>query len=233
MISLYLRKMLSLSAAAVMACVATSVMTAATPAAGETVTYTATGTFAATPISGSDQLRLAGEPFTINVVGNSSLAPAKHGSNWAIYNGLSMTGTVYSGLLGAEPISIAAVASIELATSTTEDVLQMAFPVQVIGIDVTVKAYVILPGGTMPNPHIQPFKTTAMGTSSTVTYLDTAESTELGIASGTVGAAGSSGSPSAAIFTTPDSFGADLLQADFFPALLAMKSAYLPAPEVL
>ena len=71
------------------------------------MTYTASGTFASTPTVGADTLKLAGEPFTVTIAVSSSTVPFKTGPNWAAYNKLKLTGTVYSGLLGPTPVNIA------------------------------------------------------------------------------------------------------------------------------
>jgi hypothetical protein len=188
MFSFHVPKVFSATAAVVIACLAGSQLFAASPNAGEQVTLTATGTFDPVPISGADTLLLAGEPFTINLVGNSSMKPINHGMNWAVYDGLTVSGDVHSGLLGTQPIPIQSkAAALEQTVGADQNILQVVFPVQILGINLTVKARLILPGGTLANPFIRPFSSTAITTTgSTVSYSDTTASTVLGIQDGTV-----------------------------------------------
>jgi hypothetical protein len=178
----------SATVAVVISCLAGSQLFAASPNAGEQVTLTASGTFNPVPISGADTLKLAGEPFTISLVGNSSMKPINHGMNWAVYDGLTMNGTVHSGLLGTTPIPIQSkAAALEQTVGADQDILQAVFPVTVLGTALTVKARLILPGGTLANPFIRPFPSTAITvTDSSVSYSDTSASTVLGILDGTV-----------------------------------------------
>jgi hypothetical protein len=138
-------------------------------------------------VSGADTLKLAGQPFTISVVGNSSLKPTKHGRNWANFTNLAMTGTVYSGLIPDQPIAISAsTAAINQTVGASEDIFQSGFPVEVIGIALTVQAKLILPGGTLSTALLRPFASVTLGPTATVTYSDTTASTVLSIANGTV-----------------------------------------------
>jgi len=57
-------------------------------ATAPTITYTASGTFASTPTSGTDTLKLAGEPFSVSIAASSATAPFKTGSNWAAFDKL-------------------------------------------------------------------------------------------------------------------------------------------------
>src|SRR6516164_11529325 len=70
----------------------------ATAATAPNVTYSATGTFSATPVSGQDVFKLAGNPFTITIVANAATVPTSHGAKWAKYTNLTMSGAVTSGL---------------------------------------------------------------------------------------------------------------------------------------
>ncbi len=173
-------------------------LAAATPAKAAKVTFTASGTFATPALSGADTLKLAGTPFTISVVGPSFLRPVKSGPNWAVFkcgdgqkNCLTMTGTVNSGLLPGQPIAIAS-SNVELQQTAgdSEDIFTCIFPVQVIGINLTVTAKIYLPGGTLGKPLIRPFPSTAINTAtSTVIYSNPTAATVLGIQSGgTLGA---------------------------------------------
>jgi len=183
--------MRSLRLVVVISCSLASVLSGATPKTAPNVTYTAEGTFASPPVSGADQLKLAGEPFTINIVANAASVPIKHGSNWAVYSPFKMTGQVHSGLLGPTPIAIAsAAASIQLAIGPDYDIFIAAFPVKVVGISLTVRATIDLPAGTLANLYIHPFSAvTLSATNTTVVYSNGTESTTLGIQNGSVGAA--------------------------------------------
>ncbi len=189
MVSFCVRKMFSSAVATVVACAGISVMSAANAPTSYPVIYTASGTFGATPISGADTLRLAGEPFTIKIGANTSLVPNEHGQNWAVYQGLQMTGTIYSGLLGAQPTPVnSPQAGLQLTTGP-KDIINAGFPVSVIGLVLDVTAKVYLPGGTFANPHIATFPSAVIQSGSTMQYADSSASTVLSIASGTVVAA--------------------------------------------
>src|SRR5690348_6816154 len=136
--SLKMRKIVPLAATAAMLVLTSGLAAAASPNVSADVTFTATGTFASTPVSGADTLLLRGQPFTISVVGNSSMKPSQHNRNWALFVPLTMSGNVYSGLLPNQPIPIeAATAAIYQAVGASEDVFQSGFPVEVIGIALT------------------------------------------------------------------------------------------------
>jgi hypothetical protein len=174
--------------AAALFCLAISGMSAATPNTAPNVSFTASGTFGNPPVSGSDTLKLAGEPFTINIVVNSAMVPIQHGPNWAIFSPLKMIGQVHSGLLGTTPISIASgAASIEQAYGPTYDLFQTAFPVKIVGINLTVHAVIELPAGTIPNQLIHPFAAVALSpATATVTYSDGTDSTTLSVQTGSL-----------------------------------------------
>jgi hypothetical protein len=189
---------LTIAAAAVCFLAAPGRLAAASPETGATITYTASGTFASTPVSGTDTLKLAGQPFNISVVGNSALKPTKSGKNWALFTPLKMSGSVYSGLVPGTPIPISSSeASIEQTIGTTDDIFQFASPVYVslLGLTLTVDADLPLPLGTIKTPLMHPFKSVALTTTSTVTYSDTTSSTELAIEVGTLVAVESAAGP--------------------------------------
>lgn len=201
MLSLHVRRILSVAVvAAAIGCFAIPQgLAAASPDKSANVTFTATGTFGVTPVSGADTLKLAGEPFTISVVGNSSLKPVQHGQNWAIFTPLNMTGTVYSALTGTAPIAIASTtAAIDQSVGASEDIFQAGFPVVVIGIALNVRAYIPLPGGTLTSALLRPFSSVTLGTNATVTYSNSTASTVLSVASGTLVATIPTGGPSQA-----------------------------------
>ena len=183
-------KILSVTVAAVALCcwAAPRILEGASPDNSTNVTYTAQGNFASTPVSGNDTLKLAGEPFQITVVGSSSLKPIKHGRNWANFKPLNMTGTVYSGLVPGTPIPISATtAAINQTVGASEDIFQSGFPVTVIGIGLTVRSYITMPGGTLTNDLVRPFPSVTLNPSNaTITYSDTTNSTVLAVQNGTL-----------------------------------------------
>jgi len=141
-------------------------LAAATPdtGAGANITFTATGIFGSTPLSGADTLLLRGQQFTITVVGNSSLVPTTHGRNWAIFTDLVMNGTVYSGLIPNQPYPISSTtAAIDQTVGASEDIFQSGFPATVADIPLTIRAYFILPGGTLSKPFLRPFASVPLG----------------------------------------------------------------------
>jgi hypothetical protein len=160
-----------------------------TAATAPVITYTASGTFAATPTSGSDTLKLAGEPFTVSIAVSSSTAPYKHGPNWAAFNKLKLTGTVYSGLLGPTPVTIGSTqASIIQAIAPGQyDMFTMEAPIKVVGISLTIKAPIVMPIGTIANQLLHPFNTVTLAPgNATLSYADGTNTTTLGIQSGTL-----------------------------------------------
>lgn len=161
---------------------------AAIPNTAPNVTYTATGTFTNPAVSGADTLKLAGEPFTITVIANAAANPIEHGPNWAVFSPLKMTGTVHSGLLGTSPVNIASTsASIFQEVGPDYDPFETAFPVVVVGINLTIDAQITMPPGTLTKQLIHPFPAITLDPSnSTVSYNDGTNTTVLTIASGTL-----------------------------------------------
>jgi hypothetical protein len=162
----------------------------AVAATAPTITFTASGTFASAPVSGSDTFKLAGQPFTVSMVVSSAAKPYKTGSNYAAYNKLRLTGQITSGLLGPLPVSIASSeASIIQAISPGKfDQFTLEAPLNIIGVSLTIKAVIIMPVGTISTPLLQPFTAAAslVPTNATLTYADTTASTELAIQTGTL-----------------------------------------------
>jgi hypothetical protein len=198
-------------------------MAAASPDKGAAITFTATGTFAGTPVSGADTLKLAGQPFTIVVVGNTSMIPVKHGQNWAVFTPLQMTGTVYSGLTPNVPIPIASTtAAIDQTVGATEDIFQSGFPIVVIGISLNVKAHLPLPGGTLSKALLRPFASVALDTTDTVTYSNATAATVLAIQDGTLVATVPGGGPERASLTAQPSV-------EWLTGALALKPRGMPA----
>jgi hypothetical protein len=158
------------------------------PDTGPNVTFIASGTFATPQVSGDDTLKLAGEPFTINIVAPAGSVPVKHGPNWAVLSPFKMTGTVHSGLLGSEPINIASTgASIFEEVGPDYDPFETGFPVKVVGISLTIQAQFTLPPGTFTKPLIHPFAAVALAPgNTTVVYSNGSDSTTLTIESGSL-----------------------------------------------
>lgn len=183
-----LRNTLALAAAAIG--VSFFGLTEKAVAAAPVITYTASGTFASTTISGADTLKLAGEPFTVTISVSSATKPDKHGSNWGSYNKLKLTGIVHSGLLGSSPVNIASnEASITQSIDPgVDDQFTMQAPVKVVGISLTIKATVIMPLGTIPHFLLAPFTApvTMTPNNATLTYASGTTSTVLAMESGTL-----------------------------------------------
>ncbi len=147
--------------------------------------YSAVGTFAATPTSGNDGLRLSGEPFSIVAYASESKTPSKSGgsggNSYAIYGPLDLSGTVQSALLPT-PTNIGAYASlIMVQTPSGRDQIQLYAPVQVEGT-VNIHGILLLPPGTLSSLSIAPFSPTdALPAGSLLTYSNTSGTTTLGI----------------------------------------------------
>jgi hypothetical protein len=183
------RKMLAIAVA--VAAICSFSIPATLSAAAPNITYTASGTFASTPTTGSDQLKLAGEPFSVTIVVNASTVPYKTGPNWCAYDKLKLTGTVHSGLVGPSPVSIgSAEATIIQATDPPSyDLFTMEAPIKVVDINLTIKAQIELPNGTLANGLLHPFATVALAPgNATLTYSEGTESTVLPIQTGTLSA---------------------------------------------
>jgi hypothetical protein len=157
------------------------------------ITYTATGTFSSPQVSGNDLFKLAGEPFSINVVANEADTPHQHTKGWADYTGLRMKGKVTSALIPQSPFTIeSAHTFIVLALGNPSfDIFELSAPVIVVKQKVTISAKLDLPRGTFGKGWIN-FPFTAAATldpsSGTVTYSDGTNATTLTIASGTLNA---------------------------------------------
>jgi len=156
------------------------------------VTYTASGTFSATQVSGNDLYKLVGEPFRITIVSNEATKPLKTGKGWAAYSGLKMKGTVTSNLDPNSPFTIeSAHAFMVQGLGATHDVFQLSVPVVVLKQKITISAKFTLPKGTYGRGWlIYPFTSpvTLSPASGTVSYSDGSNTTVLTVASGTLNA---------------------------------------------
>jgi len=185
-----LRTTLSVTIAAAAVCFGVSdKLTAAT---APIITYKATGTFSSTPLSGTDTLKLAGEPFSVTIPASAASVPYKTGPTYAAYDKLKLTGTVHSGLVGTTPVNIGSGEStiIQGINPNQYDQFQMEAPVRVVGISLTIKATIIMPLGTVSKPLLHPFTTpVAMAPgNATMTYSDGTNTTVLAIQTGSLSA---------------------------------------------
>ncbi len=199
-------KMETLAVSAVMAWFAVSSNLAAATTAPN-VTYKASGVFANPPVSGTDEFRLAGEPFSMSVVANAALTPTRHGAQWAQYNDLSMTGTVQSGLVPT-PIAIAnSTTDILLATGNPNvDFFELGSPILVVGLKMTVSARISMPKGTIANALIHPFTAPV-----TLTPANALMTYTYGTVSATLGINGTLSTSLSQALATPDSAAAPVL----------------------
>jgi hypothetical protein len=193
MSSLNIRNILFVTIAAAITCAAAPPRLAAAGAdASANITFTLNATFATPAISGADQLELAGQPFTISIVADSSLRPNKHEKNWAVYYGLKMNGVMYTERVPNTPITIhSPKAAIAEFIGSSEDIFQSGFRINdVVGYDIETIAKLVLPGGTLSTDLIRPFpKVVIDPTGTTVTYKNAKNPTEftvLGIQSATL-----------------------------------------------
>jgi hypothetical protein len=185
-------RIVTLAAAAIAGCSQPqSSLAQGVPATAPNITYTATGTFSSTVVSGTDQFKLAGEPFTLSVVANSASVPSSHGATWAKFSKLKMKGTVQSGLIQT-PTSISdSVTQLELSTGNPSyDTMALFSPVTVVNLQIDITATIQMPLGTITKPLIHLFAAPVQltSTTATVTYKEpsTGDATTLTIASGTV-----------------------------------------------
>src|SRR5450755_3880499 len=182
-----LRKTLSITAAVAAVCCLT--FTNRLVATAPIITYTAAGTFASTPTSGNDTLKLAGEPFSVSIAVSASTAPAQTGKNWALYTKLKLVGTVHSGLLGTTPVNIASGgASIQqFVTAGQPGLFLLGAPIKIVGINLTIKANITLPANALTKPLLHPFSSITLTPSvASLMYSDGTNSTSLAMQSGTL-----------------------------------------------
>ena len=227
MVSRYIRRIALLAVPAVF-CLATAELMAQ-----QTVTYAASGTtpcpslsgvecatFSTPQARGADRLSLAGQPFTVRLTVSTTAKPAKHGPKWALYEGLTMSGTFYSSISPGAPISCPSAfcqsspAYLFLTTANSPytgngkyQLLLFGFHATIdLGYTVMFHGRVELPLGTISGPTIQPFAapvsmspTTAGLTYSCTTGPGCPASTSVTIASGTVTTTIGSDAPTAQV----------------------------------
>ncbi|HUD98108.1 MAG TPA: hypothetical protein VMR62_00940 [Bryobacteraceae bacterium] len=184
-----LRRTLSITmAAAAIGCLAVSSrLVAATT--NPIITYTASGTFASTPISGEDQLQLAGEPFTVSIAVSATTPPSQQGTSCCVYNKLTLKGVVHAGILGTTPEDIASSEAtiIQSVDPGVKNLFTMEAPIKVVDFIVTIKAVIVLPANALSKPLLYPFGSVTLApTNATVTVAYNGENTVLAIQSGTL-----------------------------------------------
>jgi uncharacterized protein (TIGR03437 family) len=196
-----LRKTLAITiAVAAICCSSVSNKLLAATGTAPIITFTASGTFASTPTSGADTLKLAGEPFSVSIAVSEATVPFKHGTNWAAYSKLKLTGTVHSGLLGNTPVTVGSSQAtiIQGVDPGQYDQFTMEAPIKVVGISLTIKAAIVMPYGTLDKFLLQPFKAVSLAPgNATLTYSDGTNSTVLAIQTGSLTATIPAGSPNA------------------------------------
>lgn len=158
--------------------------TALSPAAAATVTYTASGTFASPAISGSDTFKLAGEPFSISIVGDEAMVPFQQSASFALYHGVVASATVQSALVPT-PIAIKTTQTALLLYTGNPafDVFELGTKISVVGLTLTISAKVLMHKGILTTPLINPFTGPVNLTpaKATLTYSDGTNSTALGL----------------------------------------------------
>jgi hypothetical protein len=161
------------------------------------VLFNATGTFASPALSGNDLYELAGEPFNVTVIANSTTPPHAHEAGWADYNHLRLDGTVHSGLdPAAIPLESAYTFMVLALGNPNYQLWEVTAPILVIRQRITINAVVQMPLGTLGKGWlIHPFNNAVSlsPSNSTVTYSANVNgspaSTVLAVASGTLTAA--------------------------------------------
>jgi len=156
------------------------------------ISYTVTGKFASSPVSGTDMFKLAGKPFSINLIASEGTKPNTSAPTYATYTNLKATGTVVSGLLLRSPIHLSSPhAFLALALGNPSyDVVEMVIPVSVAAQKITITAKFLVPHGTFTTTAIGPFSAAAALTTAnaTVAYSDGTNATTLAVASGGINA---------------------------------------------
>ncbi|HVN05876.1 MAG TPA: hypothetical protein VMT86_15750 [Bryobacteraceae bacterium] len=185
-------------------------------AAQTSYTYTASGVFAAAPVSGADELKLAGEPFSITITASDSQLSSYHGPTYAGYTGLQFMGNLHSGLLPT-PVALASKATwIVMANGNPNyNLFDLGTTLKVIGLTLKVSAVITLPAGTLTTVRNHAFPAVSVTpASATMTYSDGTNATTLGITGTLYGAASSSVASSAKVYLHGNGVRAITLHAD-------------------
>ena len=166
--------------------------------AATNVTYSASGTFATPALKGSDQLKLAGLPYSISVVVPEGSKPVKSGTGYAIYKA-SMYGTMMSGLESGQPIPVGCApgvvppnctpqpAQLELEIASKNDIIKVTSTVKLLNVNLKIVALAPMPLGTITSTSIAPFPSTVTLKSPSTTlvysgnYQGMQQSTTLGV----------------------------------------------------
>jgi hypothetical protein len=156
-------------AAAVISGFAASQNLMAVTCSEDVVTYLASGAFGPNVIQGLDSFKLAGEPYTIYLYACESKQPSKTGSDYAIYTGIELTGTVQSSLI-TQPYTIKPAAMTFTLVEPTKgaDLVEVAGDVLVEGSQIYIRATIALPAGTLTSTKIVPFSSVSIVTASSV-----------------------------------------------------------------
>jgi hypothetical protein len=160
------------------------------------VLYNANGVFSSPQVNGTDEFKLAGEPFNITVTANAATPPTKYGAQWAEFTNLKATGTVHSGLVPTPFSFSTTMTNLELAVGNPMyDVCFIGAPIKVIGLTVNLLANIKMPPGTITKPLIHPFSAAVnlSPANTQVVYSAAGSNTTLTIASGTLNAQCQSG----------------------------------------
>jgi hypothetical protein len=177
-------------------CCLTAALMAQSPDTAPNVLFTASGTFSSPAVSGNDLYELAGEPFTVTVIANSATAPHAHGKGWADYTHLRLKGQVYSNLdPSAIPLNSSYTFMVLALGNPDYQVFEIQAPVVVIRQNITIKATIQMPTGTLGKGWlIHPFNNavTLTPSNSVVSYTGNVngqpETTTLTVATGTLNA---------------------------------------------
>ena len=192
-------KMQSIALAAVVLSGMASSASLAATCTGQTIIYTASGEFGTNVVAGADILKLAGQPYSIELAACSTEVPKTTGSDYASYSPIVLAGQLKS-QLETSPYSIPPdtyISMLLVDPTTGVDSVQLKGQVDVYGTEVTITADVGLPLGTFTS--VDPFPTFASTKITTAksyfTYADSKGSTTLsviGTASGAVKSEGTS-----------------------------------------
>jgi hypothetical protein len=128
------------------------------------IAYQASGEFGPNPVSGSDTLKLAGEPFSITLYACEGLVPTKTAPDYSVYYPIELKGQVKSSLL-VQPYNISAKTAFILEVPPTGlDSAQLQGYVTVEGRSIYIKGDLALPAGTLTSQSIAPFAKVAIVT---------------------------------------------------------------------
>jgi uncharacterized protein (TIGR03437 family) len=194
------RKCIVIAAAAICALAASENLTAT--CTGTVIAYEASGWFGSNVVSGADKLRLAGEPFTIDLYVCETKAPSQIGLDYAAYANIELTGTVKSSLITTvytiKPTPVTLILAQPVAGT---DSIELEGPIVVFGATINIHGDISLPAGTLTSTSIAPFTSVPIVTSNSgFIYAQTGEATELSLIGTAAGVIYTGGTPSASPF---------------------------------